>query len=281
MGRGAAARNLIKCWLAVLLPTGALGWIGFTIGGLPSAGTSAACGIFVAAAIYAYGDRAVLGMVGARELLETEAPQVRSTLTTLAGRAGVPAPKLYLLPDGYPRMLVAGRGGQGGAAIAVSTGLLAAASPSELEGLLAHELALIRRRDVMLQTTSALLATGIIELSRVGGFARGAFLTVLGPVAASFTHLLLSPKRTLAADVAAAKLCDSPHGLADALLRLEAAQGVVTFAASPATESLYVASPFAREGLAVMFETHPPSGERVARLRALDPEWRDRLRYTG
>ncbi len=277
MGRGAAARNLTKCWLAVALPTAGLGWLGYASGGLSTAITSASCVIFIAAGLYAFGDRAVLGMVGARELLETEAPQPRSTLATLAGRAGVAVPKLYLLPDGYPRVLVVGRGGQGGATVAVSTGLLTAANPSELEGLLAHEIALIRNRDVMVQTAAALLSSAIVELSRIGGAARTLFLAILGPGAASLTHLLLSPKRTFAADRAAARLCDSPHGLADALLRLEAAQGMVAFAASPATESLYAVSPFAPDRLSAMFATHPPTAERIARLRALDPEWRDRL----
>ena len=91
-------------------------------------------------------------------------------------------------------------------------------------------------------------------------------------------HLLLSPRRELAADRAAAWLCESPHGLADALIRLEQAVELVEFSASPATEPLYTVNPFAEEGLALMFVTHPPLDERVRRLRALDPEWREKLR---
>ena len=101
---------------------------------------------------------------------------------------------------------------------------------------------------------------------------------MLGPLAASFVHLVLSPKREYDADRFAAELCDSPHGLADALLRLEQAMGLVAFQASPATEPLYTANPFADEGLAALFDTHPPLGERVRRLRELDPEWREKLR---
>jgi heat shock protein HtpX len=88
----------------------------------------------------------------------------------------------------------------------------------------------------------------------------------------------LSPNREYEADRFAASLCDSPHGLADALLRLEQAAGLVSFQASPATEPLYTTDPFADEGLARLFSTHPPLGERVRRLRELDPEWRERLR---
>ena len=90
---------------------------------------------------------------------------------------------------------------------------------------------------------------------------------MLGPVAAAFVHLLLSPKREFDADRFAAELCDSPHGLADALLRLEQAMELVGFEASPATEPLYTTNPFAEEGLAALFVTHPPVGERVRRLR--------------
>src|SRR5207302_1137623 len=116
------------------------------------------------------------------------------------------------------------------------------------------------------------------ETSRLGGWFERALLFVLGPVAAAFAHLLLSPGREFAADRAAAEACESPHGLADALLRLEQAGDLVEFSASPATEPLYTVNPFAEGGLAAMFVTHPPLGERVRRLRDLDPEWRAKLR---
>ena len=101
---------------------------------------------------------------------------------------------------------------------------------------------------------------------------------MLGPVAAAFVHLLLSPKREFVADRFAAELCRSPHGLADALVRLEQAMELVEFRASPATEPLYTANPFAEEGLAALFVTHPPIGERVRRLRELDPDWREKIK---
>jgi heat shock protein HtpX len=131
---------------------------------------------------------------------------------------------------------------------------------------------------VIVETAAAVLAGALVDTSRIGGFLERALLFVLGPLAASFVHLLLSPKREFAADRYAAELCASPHGLADALLRLEQAMQLVSFEASPATEPLYVTNPFAEEGLAALFVTHPPLGERVRRLRELDPEWRDKLR---
>jgi heat shock protein HtpX len=217
-------------------------------------------------------------MVGAREVLPVESPLLHSTLERLAARAGVVKPKLYVVTDGFPRALAAGRGPSGGTAIVVSSGLVTAASPAELEGVLAHELAHIRHRDVLVQTTAVLIASALVDASRLGGFLSRALLFVLGPVAAAFTHLLLSPKREYHADRAAAEICDSPHGLADALIRLEQAIDMVEFRASPATEPLYTVNPFADEGLAALFDTHPPVGDRIHRLRELDPEWRQKLR---
>ncbi|HEY6960849.1 MAG TPA: M48 family metalloprotease [Gaiellaceae bacterium] len=217
-------------------------------------------------------------MLGARELVQGEAPALHSTVERLAMVAGVVKPKLYVLPDGYPRALSGGRGAGGGSGIALSVGLMGVASPAELEGIVAHELAHIRNRDVLLQTVVVIVAMALVEASRVGGMLQRALLFVLAPVAASFVHLMLSPKREYAADRTAAELCDSPHGLADALLRLEHAMQLVPFEASPATEPLYTTNPFAEKGLGALFDSHPPVGGRVKRLRDLDPEWRERLR---
>lgn len=272
-----AAWNILKTWLLVAGGCAAVAAIGWPIGGYRLVSLLVFFGLLVAGAAYWYGDRVVLGMVGARELPLGEAPAVHAIVAALAGLAGLPKPRLYLLPDGFPRALTAGRGPRGGA-IAVSSGLLAAAPPAELEGVLAHELAHIRNRDVLVQTAAVVVAAALIETSRVGGWLQRALLFVLGPFAAAIVHLLLSPKREFAADRAAAAFCGSPHGLADALLRLEQAAELVEFRASPATEPLYTINPFAEEGLAGLFVTHPPVGERVRRLRALDPDWLDKLR---
>jgi len=277
-GRVAIARNLLKSWLVLVVPTAAMAVAGWALGGYRFALLFTGSIVLVAAALYVYADRIAMGMVGARELLPGEAPALHSTVVTLATRAGVVAPKLYLLADAYPRALTAGRGAQGGAALAVSAGLLGVATPAELEAIVAHELAHLRRRDVLVQTIAAVGAAAIVEASRVGGWLQRTLLAFLGPLAAAFVHLLLSSKREFEADRLAAEICDGPHGLADALLRLEQAMELVAFEASPATEPLYTTNPFAEEGLAAMFVTHPPLGERVQRLRDLDPEWRERLR---
>ena len=271
-------RNILKVWLVLVVPALLLGFAGWELGGYDVALLFLGSVVLLAAAIYSYADRIVMGMVGAREMLQSEAPALHSTVERLALRAGVVKPKLYVLADGYPRMLSGGRGAGGGSALALSVGLMGVASPAELEGLIAHELAHLRHRDTLLQTTAVVLATALVEISRVGGVLQRALLFVLGPVAAAFVHLVLSPKREYQADRRAAEFCDSPHGLADALVRLEQAMELVAFEASPATEPLYTTNPFAEEGLAALFVSHPPVGERVRRLRELDPDWREKLR---
>ncbi len=272
-----AARNLLKAALFlggfVALFT-ALGW---WLGGFRVASLFLVVGLLMAATVHWYGPRILLASLGARELMVAEAPILHSTAERLALTAGVDRPKLYLLPDGHPRALSVGRGASA-SGIALSQGLLGMARPAELEGLIAHELAHARHRDVSVQTSVVLFAGWLLELSRVGGFLERALLFVLGPVTASIVQALVSPKRELAADEFAARVCGSPHGLADALIRLEQAQELVSFRASPVTEPLYTVNPFADEGLAALFSTHPPVGERVQRLRALDPEWREKLR---
>jgi heat shock protein HtpX len=252
----------------------ALGW---ALGGYRLASLFLFCSLLSAGGLAFYADRVALGMVGARELPLAQAPIVHSTVERLALLAGIPKPRLYLLDDAHPRALSAGRGTRG-AAVAVSRGLLAVLSPAELEGVLAHELAKIHNRDVTVQTPLVVLSAMVIEMSRIGGWLERALLMFLGPIAAAILHLMLSAKREFAADRTAAGLCGSPHGLADALIRLEQTEELFPFESTPATEPLYTINPFAEEGLAALFVTHPPVGERVQRLRSLDPDWREKLR---
>jgi heat shock protein HtpX len=275
--RLAAARNLAKAVLLLLVLCALFGVPGWLLGGYDLLLLFVACAVGLAASVYAYGDRFVLGMQGARELPLAEQPALHSMLERLSARAGVAKPKLHLLPDGHPRAFAAGRG-PSSSALAVSRGLLAAAPPAELEGVLAHELAHVRTRDALVHTIAVVVASTLIELSRIGGLLTRVLLFVLGPLASAFVHLLLSPKREFAADRQAAALCESPHGLADALIRLEQAVELVEFTASPATAPLYTVDPFPDEGLAALFATQPPVSERVRRLRDLDPDWREKLR---
>ena len=275
--RFVALRNIAKAWFLLIGVCGALALLGWSIDGVRLLSIFVFCGMLLVGGAYWTFDRVVLGMVRARELPVAEAPLLHSTVDRLAARAGVLKPKLYLIPDGMPLALATGRG-PAFSALALSSGCVTACPPAELEGVIAHELAHVKHRDVALQTAVVVLAASMIELSRIGGFLSRALLFVLGPVAAACVHLLISPKREFEADRRAAELCDSPHGLADALLRLEQAAELVEFAASPATEPLWTFNPFMEKGLAALFVTHPPVGERVRRLRALDPEWREKIR---
>ena len=272
-----AARNVAKAILFLGGFVAILTALGWWLGGLRVGSLFLVVGLLMAATLHWYGPRVVLASLGARELLVAEAPLLHSAVERLAMAARVERPKLFLLEDGHPRALAVGRGASA-AGIAVSQGLLSVATPAELEGVLAHEVAHVRNRDVSLQTPVVVVAGWLVEASRVGGFLERALLFVLGPVAASIVQVLLSPKREFAADALAARLCGSPHALADALIRLEQAQELVSFRASPVTEPLYTVDPFAHEGLAALFSTHPSIAERVQRLRAIDPEWREKLR---
>jgi heat shock protein HtpX len=271
------ARNVLKAWACFIVFAGTFGLIGWALGDYRLLLLFVGSAVLIAGALYWYADRVVMGMVGARELLQGEAPALHSRVEALSVRAGVVKPKLYILRDGYPRALSAGRGAGGGSVLAVSVGLLGVASPAELEGVVAHEIAHLRHRDVLVQTIAVVVAGSIVELSRLGGFLQRSLLFVLAPVAAAVVHLLLSPRREYEADRLAADLCNSPHGLADALVRFEAAMELVAFAAPPFTEPLYTTDPFADEPPASLFASHPPVAERVRRLRALDPDWRERL----
>ncbi len=272
-----AARNAVKALLLYGALAGGLFALGWWLGGLRLGSVFLVVGLLMAATVYWYGPRVILASLGARELPLAEAPALHSAAERLAMAAGVDRPRLYLLPHGHPRALSVGRAG-GPPGIALTQGLLGLLAPAELEGVLAHELAHARHRDLLVQTPVVLLAGWLVEISRIGGFLERALLFVLGPVAASVVQVLLSPKRELAADAAAAEICTSPHPLADALVRIEQAMELVRFQASPVTEPLYIVNPFEPTGLAAMFSTHPPVGERVARLRALDPDWREKLR---
>jgi heat shock protein HtpX len=271
-----AARNILKAWLLVLALVGLFGLFGWVLGGVQGLSIFVFSALLLAAGAYWTFDKVVLGMIGARELPLGEAPLLHSTVERLAARAGIAKPRLYLIPDGLPIAAATGRGIRS-SALAVSTGCVAACPPAELEGVIAHEMAHVRLHDVQVQTAAAVAAAVLLETSRIGGWLERALLFVLGPVAAACVHLLVSPKREFAADRFAAKLCDSPHGLADALIRLEQAAELIEFEGSPAAEPLFTINPFVERGLGALFVTHPPVAERVRRLRDLDPDWHDRV----
>ena len=248
----------------------ALGW---WLGDARAGSAFLVVALLLSATLVLAGDRVILGMLGARELLPAGAPGFASTVERLAGRVGVGPVKLAVIDDGHPRALCVGRA-PNRATLVVSRGLLSMADPAELEGIVAHELAHVRHWDAVVQTVTVVIAGAIIEASRIGVVLQRALLVVLGPVAASLANVMLSPRREFAADRLASSVCESPAVVADSLLRLDHASTLVDFEASPATEPLYTIDPFADEGIAAMFSTHPPLEERVRRLRAMEAEAR-------
>lgn len=271
-----AAWNVLKAWLVAAGTAAVSAGIGYLVGDFRLAWVFAFAGLLLALGTFWIADRALMGMLGAREVPEGEDQDLHAVVARLAGRAQVVKPRIFVIDKGPPLALSAGRG-VWSSTVAVTSSLLALPSPAEREAVLAHELAHIRNRDILVQTPIVVFAAALLDLSRIGGFLERALLYVLGPVAAALEHLLLSPRREFAADRLAAGICESPHGLADALTRLEQAVELVEFEASPACEPLFTVNPFVEQGLAGMFVSHPPVAERVRRLRELDPGWRERL----
>jgi heat shock protein HtpX len=263
--RAASALNLAKSLLLAAILAALAGGLGWLLAGSRGAALFGVSSLLCAVGAAWIGDRALLGMLGARPHALAEDPLLRSTVDRIAAQLGVAPPKLYLMDDGFPRAFVVGRGPRS-SSLAVSTGLLSALTGNELEAVLAHELSHVRCRDVLTQTLAVLFASTLVEASRIGGWFSRGLLYLFAPVAAAFVHLLLSPRRELAADAAAARI-SGWENVADALLRLDRAGDLVQFRASPTSEPLYMVSPFDTDDrLTRMFVTHPSLEERVRRL---------------
>ena len=179
--RGAAAANVGKALLLIAFLAAISGGVGWLLAELRGATLFAFAALLAALGVTYVGDRALLGMLRARSFALAEDPQLRTTADRIASRLRLPPPKLSLIDDGFPRSCVVGRGPRS-ATLVVSTGLLAALPPDELEALVAHELAHVRARDVLTQTYAVLLASTLLETSRIGGWLTRSLLYVLAPV---------------------------------------------------------------------------------------------------
>jgi heat shock protein HtpX len=235
---------------------------------------------------YFFSDRLVLRMHGAREIDPAAAPQLHGMVRELAARARLPMPRVFLIDDPQPNAFATGRDPAHGV-VAVTSGILDLLSPRELRGVLAHELAHIRNRDILIATIAA-CATGVITYAahavgffgaanredEEGGHASpfaGILMALAAPLAATLIQLGISRSREYLADETGATIAGDPLALASALARLEQAASVVpSTAAQPATASLFIVNPFAGgEGLARLFSTHPAMADRIARLEAM------------
>ncbi|MFQ5896778.1 MAG: zinc metalloprotease HtpX [Candidatus Methylomirabilia bacterium] len=235
---------------------------------------------------YWFSDRIVLAIYRARPIQEAELPGLYRILRTLAGRAGIPMPRVYLIPSEAPNAFATGRNPDH-AAVAVTQGIMRILNEEELEGVLAHELAHVRNRDVLISTVAATLAGAITYLAFMarwaaifGGFRRdsddeggGIFglllMAVLAPIAAMLVQMAVSRAREYQADATGARLAGQPSGLAKALEKLHLASRAIPMHASPATAHLFIVNPLRGGAWLTLFSTHPPVEDRIAKLRAM------------
>jgi heat shock protein HtpX len=235
---------------------------------------------------YWFSDKIALSMSGARPVEPHQAPWLHEAVEDLARAAGLPKPRVYVIPTHTPNAFATGRD-PAHAAVAVTEGIMRTLDAEELHGVLAHELAHIKNRDILISSVAAMLAGALTQLAQIaqlgalfgprdgddeGGSSMLATvgLMVVAPVAASLVQMAVSRSREYEADRTAGLLTGRPEALARALLKLERGNELAPIAASPATAHMYIVNPLtAGAFLASLFSTHPPTAERVRRLEAL------------
>ena len=263
----------------------------FVLGGRAIAGEQGMIIGFVLAAVmnfvsYWFSDKIVLSMYGAQPVDEAQAPGLHAMVRRLATRAQIPMPRIYVIPSDTPNAFATGRNPQH-AAVAVTEGIMRILDEDELEGVLAHELSHVTNRDVLISTIAATLAGAITYLAHMaqwaaffGGRSRDdeeggsnpivmLLFAVLAPIAAMLVQLAVSRSREFQADASGARLAGRSYGLAKALEKIEVASRFEPLPATPATAHLFIVNPLSAQSFARLFSTHPPTEERIARLRAM------------
>jgi heat shock protein HtpX len=255
--------------------------IGALIGGAQGATGFLVLALLFNLVMYFFSDRIALRAARAQPVSEQEDPRLYQMVRELTTRAGLPMPKLYVIPQEQPNAFATGRNPKH-SAVAVTAGIRKLLSEDELRGVLAHELAHVRNRDILIQTVASGVGTAITwiaymllwfggddesPLGAIGAIA----LALLAPLAATIIQLAISRQREYSADATGAEISGNPESLASALLRLEAGAQAIPMQTSQATEPLYIVKPFSGGGFASLFSTHPPIEERVRRLRQMRP----------
>jgi heat shock protein HtpX len=261
--------------------------VGYLIGG--ASGAIIALLIAAATNLFAYwnSDRMVLSMYGAHEVDQHTAPELVSLVAALAGRAGLPMPRVFLMDNPQPNAFATGRNPQN-AAVAVTTGLVQSLSREELGGVIAHELAHVKNHDTLLMTITATIAGAISMLAQFGMFFGGhrdnnngpgivgsIAMMILAPLGAMLVQMAISRTREYAADNLGARIVGQPMWLASALVKIaNAAHEIPNWEAerNPATAHMFIINPLSGHGIDSLFSTHPSTENRVAELQRLAAE---------
>lgn len=235
---------------------------------------------------YFFSDKIALSMYGARPVTESENPQVWRRVAPLVQnlclKMGIPMPRLWLIPEASPNAFATGRNPKH-ASVAFTAGLLELMDDRELEGVIAHELAHVKNRDILISSVAATIAAAITMLARMAFFFGGGrhdednrgnafallFMMILAPIAALLIQMAISRTREYSADATAARYAGGPWGLISALRKLEHWSKRIPLDASPATAHMFIIKPFSGQALMRLFSTHPATEERIRRLEAL------------
>lgn len=288
-------RNQIK----TILLLGALSALVVGVGGAVApqhVSLFAGVALLVNLGAYFFSDRIVLGMHHAREVDPAEAPDLHRMVAELARRADIPTPRVYLIPEAQPNAFATGRD-PAHAVVAVTEGILGLLSPRELRGVLAHEIAHVKNRDILVSSIAAALASLVTYVAHAFGFlglhgrdeeeepgsaTGGLLLALVAPFAATLIQLGISRSREYLADETGARLAGDPAALASALMKLERGAAAIPAEAQPATASLFIVNPLSGGGsLLQLFSTHPSVEERVERLLRMAEETKYPHRTSG
>jgi heat shock protein HtpX len=270
----------VKTVLFLALLSGLLMLAGGAIGGRNGVVTAFLVSLAMNFGSYWFSDKIVLAMYKARELASNEAPALHKIVAELAENAGIPKPKIYVIPQESPNAFATGRNPEH-AAVAVTKGIVQILNPEEIRGVLAHEIAHIAHRDILIQSVAAVLASTVIFLANMARFAalfgnrnrNGGnplsmlLMSVLAPVAASLIQLAISRSREYLADEGGAGYSGRPRDLASALGKLQSySQKLPLTQQSGATAHMFIVNPLTGRNLQTLFSTHPPVEERIRRL---------------
>ena len=275
--------SVMKTTLLLGLLTGLILWIGGALGGQTGMVIAFLFAGVMNLGAYWYSDKIVLRMYRAGEVDPAEAPGLYRMVERLAQKAQIPTPRIFVIPSESPNAFATGRNPEH-AVVAVTHGILRLMTDEELEGVLSHELAHVKNRDILISSVAATLAGAIMMLASMarwaavfgavgggddddgGGLIGFLFLAFLAPIAALLVQLGISRTREYQADATGAKIAGNPMGLARALDKLGAASKRVPLKANPATSHMFIVNPLSAKGLMGLFSTHPPLEERIRRL---------------